>query len=895
MSNFEDLFLEDQEFVLNLPYLLAKAGMMDDLCEILTDFYFIEHNLNKNNAFGLLDSYNQSLKIIPSDSSLPKHNLLPDIAKAYSQEVQELERFEQQRAGITLDKFIFQQLRNRAFRNSKGKIDLCDYFEVNLNHILLHHRPLYPTHFNHIIRTRQDKIKRRYPGGTIQFTPDGQQLIAATTDSKAPLINPENGQILLYYQCVSQAVTFDFSDDGSKIVFGGKIQEEKAQGFIQVFDQKTGQELNTKILDIWISKIFVTRDKKIIALCADGKIKVFDLDNLQLIKNWNPDIFCVSIDYHKNLNIIATGEYHNENKSALIKIWNTVNFKLLKEINGPKYGITSLAFSEDGHILCSGSADLSNGFVAWAWQMPQESLKVDQEILNSELLTNHSLDKSYRDKLSKEGSIICKMRTNDSIVDMSFLSNSFYEIVAVEGTHLEKSNAINIFNIFRPETTDVFLLMGNQSPPIAVDTDSQGNWMATLHSGGEIIIWSINTLKRISEKGNLQCSNQPLSDNDTKKWSILSLDGTSQSFSKEKKSLENSRIQLTKHSVDEKMRYILSVSLDGAVYITDTDQQITTELTSVSHSAKIAPSGDFFIRTYWDQLPINYYNLEYPNNEEIEQIWWKQFIENTNVCCFIYPLAEESKSATSLSWSISPNLSTLAMEISPDGRWGAILFKQEQPNKTKEDEKILLHILFESGKANLRYLPDSKDFVIGDIKFTSDSKNLLINYKNFNCFWVCECEAFFESKTHPLSPKTYFYLELPQKSHYTPLLINNNLFIIAYQDGEVYLVEDDENQQNVISLRKKQCYHHNCPIIGIFVSKDGQKLIISDAHPAITVLRLPTFEKYLWLPLEQLCPYVFIDKDCKKLLAIGVNSEVMGPSYSLMMLADECDVSNSII
>ena len=42
MSEFEDLMLEDEKYVLNLPYHLAKAKMGDDLYVILTEFEFVE-------------------------------------------------------------------------------------------------------------------------------------------------------------------------------------------------------------------------------------------------------------------------------------------------------------------------------------------------------------------------------------------------------------------------------------------------------------------------------------------------------------------------------------------------------------------------------------------------------------------------------------------------------------------------------------------------------------------------------------------------------------------------------------------------------------------------------------------------------------------------------------
>lgn len=45
MNEFNNLSPEDTEYILGLAYHLAAAGMVDDLCEFLTEFEFLEYKV----------------------------------------------------------------------------------------------------------------------------------------------------------------------------------------------------------------------------------------------------------------------------------------------------------------------------------------------------------------------------------------------------------------------------------------------------------------------------------------------------------------------------------------------------------------------------------------------------------------------------------------------------------------------------------------------------------------------------------------------------------------------------------------------------------------------------------------------------------------------------------
>ena len=69
VREFENLFLEDKEYVLNLPYHLAQAAMAENLCEILTEFEFLQHKVKHKSVLPLIEDYeyeqsNKELKLI---------------------------------------------------------------------------------------------------------------------------------------------------------------------------------------------------------------------------------------------------------------------------------------------------------------------------------------------------------------------------------------------------------------------------------------------------------------------------------------------------------------------------------------------------------------------------------------------------------------------------------------------------------------------------------------------------------------------------------------------------------------------------------------------------------------------------------------------------------------
>jgi len=70
MSKFKDLSLEDEEYVLNLPYHLAKAGRANDIYNILTELEFLKYKILISETQSLIEDYDLSLH---ADINIPEN------------------------------------------------------------------------------------------------------------------------------------------------------------------------------------------------------------------------------------------------------------------------------------------------------------------------------------------------------------------------------------------------------------------------------------------------------------------------------------------------------------------------------------------------------------------------------------------------------------------------------------------------------------------------------------------------------------------------------------------------------------------------------------------------------------------------------------------------------
>jgi hypothetical protein len=100
------------------------------------------------------------------------------------------------------------------------------------------------------------------------------------------------------------------------------------------------------------------------------------------------------------------------------------------------------------------------------------------------------------------------------------------------------------------------------------------------------------------------------------------------------------RHRFLKPSTDVSGKFILAREVGyGFIRVLDTKQECELRLSSMnpSHAASIASAGDWLVRFYWEQLPMNPYSTEV-NAEEATERWWTAFRNQVPVCCHIEPV-----------------------------------------------------------------------------------------------------------------------------------------------------------------------------------------------------------------------------------------------------------------
>jgi WD40 repeat protein len=667
-------------------------------------------------------------------------------------------------------------------------------------------------------------------------------LIADTVDNKAVCINPDSGFIRTQFECIGRAVACGCSPDGKRAVFAGDLYPPGSDtGFIHVFDLRTGASLVSTRCEAWVSKLVVTTDDRVFALCADSVIRVFNLNNLELLNSWLPHegSFCNALVLNKKWGLIATGEYHDEERPAKIRIWNVNNepYKVIKELHGPHYGVFSLAFSTDGMILVAGSNDLRNGVIAWSW------LQGDSE-LNSIILFQKELTEQIRPVASKQGSIISTLATKDTVPGIAVFPNSTW-VVAVEGSHLGQSDAINIFDVIGQEKAPSPKVTGHPSVPLAVDIDDQGLWIATVHAGGEIMLWPAEEMRKLPASSALPA--------------------------------------MSDHSVDKNLKIILSLTHNDQVYVTNTESGESSPVQkgkiSYRHRTLIAPSGRFFVSTYWEHMPIApWTDYSGQEEEEFQRKWFEHFKATTPICCYIKNLngsGNNQPEYKDAGWRMALNMLPVKIALSNDEKWGAILLQ------SPDEKRALFWLSLQS--ADAWRLDLSPEYPVGNIEFSPDGQHLMLIHQDEMSFFILESGA------KQLPPRRTLYacpvFSKKEERIYGPFFVGNDTYLIAGLSGIVIYLELPHSQStDQVNLQQLTAYQHDKQITGMCVSTDGKKLAISDFHPSVTILDLPTFQKYMWRPLDQICERVFWGDHNHHLLVIGQNEEIIGLNYSLMRL-----------
>ncbi|MEA5471302.1 hypothetical protein VB714_20695, partial [Spirulina sp. 06S082] len=269
MNTFKNISTEGQEYVLNLPYHLAQAGMVDDFCEILIEFDFLNYKISALALQLLIEDYD-FLKQSEFDLSEKQTKTLQLIQRTLQQSSRILQQDKTQLA---------EQLFGRLF------IQENDYIETLLTQAKASKATSWLCPIKPSLASSEGALVRILEGHTQMITDcalsnNGKIGLSCSRDCTLRVWNLEKGtceHILMGHK--SQINACSLSGDG-KIALSAS--DDKT---LRLWDTKTGKCLH--ILKEHTEKVkdcVLNQDGKI-ALSAsdDGTAKIWDVKTGQCL------------------------------------------------------------------------------------------------------------------------------------------------------------------------------------------------------------------------------------------------------------------------------------------------------------------------------------------------------------------------------------------------------------------------------------------------------------------------------------------------------------------------------------------------------------------------------------------------------------------------------------
>ncbi|NUN66390.1 NACHT domain-containing protein [Pseudanabaena biceps] len=193
----------------------------------------------------------------------------------------------------------------------------------------------------------------------IAFSPDGEILASGSFDYTVKLWDLQTGECLKTLLGHNSVVTsLDFSPQGDRLVTGSYDQS------VKIWDIATGKCLDTlhkHTNRVW-SVAFHPQGNLVVSGGDDHGIKIWELQRGKCIKTLQGNSNAIyAIAYSNQQNLLASGH-----EDQTIKLWNVnINTPQTLEsdlqpfqiLRGHSDRILSIAFSPNGQILASGSAD----------------------------------------------------------------------------------------------------------------------------------------------------------------------------------------------------------------------------------------------------------------------------------------------------------------------------------------------------------------------------------------------------------------------------------------------------------------------------------------------------------------------------------------------------------
>jgi WD40 repeat protein len=205
----------------------------------------------------------------------------------------------------------------------------------------------------------------------VAFSPDGHLLAAGSTGDRIRIWNVQSGTLLhtLTSETMKDVWALAFSPDGRVLASGSEgivARTSSSAGVlyeaVTFWDVKSGRKLSTSLADLLVGLA--------LAFSPDGRtLAVAALDGIALLRSGDgsnqhffPFDYAMSVAFSPDGKVLAAGTdggydpAHHLHPSS-IALWDVASGKHLLTIPHQSGAISSLAFSPDGHLLATASAE----------------------------------------------------------------------------------------------------------------------------------------------------------------------------------------------------------------------------------------------------------------------------------------------------------------------------------------------------------------------------------------------------------------------------------------------------------------------------------------------------------------------------------------------------------
>lgn len=347
MTEFKNLSLEDTEYVLNLPYHLAQAGMADDLCALLTEFEFAEHKVSASEPQLLIEDYNFALAPDVQISEKKKDSLRL-IQGALRLSAHTLAEDRTQLAGQMLGRLDSNQVPTIKETLEQAKQERTSPWL----------RPIIPS-----LRSSRSSLLRTLKGHTgnvnaVTLTPNGQYIVSAAGGS---LLSSENSLKIWDLQTGTMLRTLTGHTQRINAVVvtpdDKHIVSASDDTTVKIWDFYTGTQLHNLIGHTKkVNTVVVTPDgQHIISASDDETVKIWDFYTGTQLHNFTGHTAAVTA-----LTLMPDGErIVSGSKDKTIKIWNLVSGKELFTLHNGITEVTTVAVTPNEKYLISNIDDKS--------------------------------------------------------------------------------------------------------------------------------------------------------------------------------------------------------------------------------------------------------------------------------------------------------------------------------------------------------------------------------------------------------------------------------------------------------------------------------------------------------------------------------------------------------